>query len=289
MTIGPGPAPADPLEETLRSVLEGRNLGALLDLGCGDGSFIDELLNISDAREVWGLDPDEDAVSEAKRYFTKAGPQIPYYLFTGSSLSPGLPRDNFTTVSFQDMLHHLSGGNFSHQPDAGLHSAIEAHFDNADRLLAPGGVMIISEYIVDRRNPPARELRVALHNFKAQIDSLHGISHSYSISAAWLENFIGSWMTSRGYESLAQRFIESQAAPVLPGRKDGAVEKALEFFTGYLSTIDDPKLGLDVSPQLRRRLDDELEGIRRGALEHGLQGQRRFVCAARKPGGKTGV
>jgi SAM-dependent methyltransferase len=276
-------AAGSPVEEVLSRAIGGSDLGVLLDLGCGDGGFLDDLLSAASAREVWGLDPDEDALSEARRYFVKAGPDIPYYFFRGSSLSPDLPRGDFDTISFQDMLHHLSPGSFSHEPDERSRKALLAHLESADRLLTPGGRIILSEYVTDDDNPPARQGRIGIHNIKAEIDWLHGISHSYTFAVPALEDFVTRWLDDKDYEIEACRVLETQREAVMPGREDRALEDTLEYFSRYLKTIDELVDTGKVGGDLRSDLERRFEALRSLALTHGLLAQKRLLIIARKP------
>ena len=169
------------LEKNLRD----SNLGILLDAGCGDAAFLDELLSIIDAQEVWGIDIDEDALSEARLHISRAG--ISCRFLRASSLSPNLPQDSFDSIIFQDLLHHLCGRNFSHQPGDALQTVILQHLRAMDFLLRSGGRLIISEYVVDKLLPPARNNRLAIHNIKAEVDDCHGIPHSYSMDSRGIE------------------------------------------------------------------------------------------------------
>lgn len=72
----------------------------VLDVGCGDGSFL-ELLE-GDNRELWGIELVEKQANRAKAKFNN--------IFSGSvedNLS-NLPENHFDVVFFNDVLEHLS-------------------------------------------------------------------------------------------------------------------------------------------------------------------------------------
>ena len=266
-----------PADLFLEQNLGGRKLGVLLDAGCGDASFLDDLLFIAVAQEVWGIDVDEDALSQARAYLSKLG--VYGHFRCRSSLLP-IPDRFFDSISFQDLLHHLCGNNFFAQPSGSLKEAILCHLASMDLMLRPGGRMIISEYIVDELLPTARKNRIAMHNMKAEVDERHGISHSYSMDFRALHGILKEFFEKGGYEIESCGVFDAQCNPVMAGRKDRGLEIELDNFYHYITTLKQ----IAGSSRLMYDLHRRFAAVREATLVHGLLSQRRLMLIARKEG-----
>ena len=252
------------------------DLGILLDAGCGDGAFLDDLLFAANAREIWGIDIDEDALSQARTYMAQVG--ITCHFRCTSSLNPALPpRFSFDSIAFQDLLHHLNGGNFSHEPDDALRMAVTAHLKAMHSLLRPGGRLIISECVVDDQLPRARKNRLAIHNLKAEVDECHRISHSYSMDLSALNAILNSFLSERNY-SVVETVLDSSDDVLTAGRKDQALEKVLEYFDGYIASLEGLAEFHGTLCDLRQRF----ALVKESAARHGLLPQRRLMIIAGK-------
>lgn len=291
-------AAKDQLGSRLERILADRSPGRVLDVGCGDGSFLDELISAASTPplEVWGVDPDPDSLSEAKRFFTLHGPDIPYYFLEGSAPRLDLPVHEFHTLSFQDMLHHMSGTAFSHEMDGERRELIEDLVDQAEGYLDSDGLMIISEVVAGEGSlsteaESARATRTALHNLKAEIDVLQGIPHGYTFAGEQLLQLLSDLLDKRNFHIIHGAIFEDQGDIVRPGREDSALEQSFEFFRNYAESLTAP---LDGSPAhkmdgtQRSRMRDQflyrLEPLRLAAMNNGLLAQRRLLIAARKTG-----
>ena len=256
-----------------------RMLGVFLDVGCGDGTFLDDLLTLADAQEVWGIDIDEDALSEARLFMNRAGIHFRYHI--ASSLNSDLPACFFNTISFRDLLHHLAGGSFSHEPPPRARGLIQRHFREMDRLLRPGGRFIISECIVDDDPPPARAAAIMLHNLKSEIDTRHGINHSYSFCARTLRTLLANILTERGYAIEACAVVneaDAHAEDNADAEADADEQARCNYFAASLARLADAPGCSEFLHEARQRLLNIQAAIHR----HGLLPQRRLMLIARK-------
>ena len=112
--------------------LAGEGAGLVLDIGCGDGNKTAGLSSV--AKRVVGMDPDESRIRAACR--RRSGGNIFFHVGSGEALPF---RDAaFNAVVFSESLHHIP----SRHHDAAL--------AEADRVLAPGGRLLILEPVVDK-------------------------------------------------------------------------------------------------------------------------------------------
>ena len=110
----------------LREVLRFRRGGTLLEAGCGFGLFLREAAAHFDCV---GCDASEYAVREARAHLPPAVP-----LFCASL--PGLELGRgFDVVAAFDVIEHLAD--------------LPRVFDNADRLLRPGGLLVFTVPVYD--------------------------------------------------------------------------------------------------------------------------------------------
>ncbi len=270
------------LAQLLRRETGNDGYGDLLDVGCGDGEFIDELLSIAPAREVRGIDIDGDSISRATSFFLKQEPAIPFYFHTGDPRSYRLPKKRFASIGLQDVLHHLVPGEFSHNLSPVLGREIEGLIDALDDLLDPRGLLILAEYVADQNPPPAQAVRTGIHNIKAEIDSLHGIPHSYCVEASTINGFLRESLVRRGYVICGGGIFATQSRPVDFGRRDRAAESVFGYFSRYIATLGDIPGAASAAVALATRLD----ALRERGRVHGLLAQRRLLIVARKPGGE---
>jgi len=100
--------------------LEACERGHLLDVGCGNGSFLDMMQQLG--WEVVGVDPDGEAVSTARRIF---GLKV----FQGSLDDVKFPDNHFDAITMNHVIEHV------YDPVILLK---ECH-----RVLKPGGVLVV--------------------------------------------------------------------------------------------------------------------------------------------------
>lgn len=138
---------------------EDKKVGSVLDVGTGPGNFIKVLGNAIPAAKIYGVDPDEEALKEAAKKY----PLAKFSVMKGEILS--FENDRFDAASISMALHHLSN--------------IQATLKEMQRVVKPGGWIIINELFSDNLNP-AQEVHKAMHHFRSKIDRLKGICHNNS-------------------------------------------------------------------------------------------------------------
>ncbi len=134
--------------------------GTVLDVGTGDGSFVEILMEeLKDYNKIIGIDSNDKAIEAANKNIQSdkvnfkivSNEYIPY-------------EDNtFDTVAISNTLHHLVN--------------IDKTLGEMFRVLKPGGTFIINEMFSDEQRE--RQLsHVYIHHFGAEIDRILGIYHN---------------------------------------------------------------------------------------------------------------
>ena len=112
---------------------EDKKVKSVLDVGTGPGNFIKVLENALPTAEIYGVDPDEEALKEA----AKAYPLAHFSIMKGETLA--FDDDRFDAASISMALHHLSD--------------VQATLKEMQRVVKPGGWIIINELFSDHLNP----------------------------------------------------------------------------------------------------------------------------------------
>lgn len=103
------------IDESVRHLPNSNNSGLLVDIGCGNGHFLNTAMELG--WEAWGVDIDPKAVEIAQ----KTGARI----LQGGFPKTGLPSEHFDIVTLSHVIEHV------HDPIAALQEAF--------RVLKPGG------------------------------------------------------------------------------------------------------------------------------------------------------
>ena len=140
---------------------EDKKVGSVLDVGTGPGHFIKVLNQAFSNAEISGVDPDEKALKEA----ALAYPLAHFSVMKGETLS--FDNNRFDVAAISMALHHLSD--------------VQATLKEMQRVVRPGGWIVINELFSDNLNP-AQEVHKAMHHFRSKIDRLNGICHNSSFT-----------------------------------------------------------------------------------------------------------
>ncbi len=142
--------------EALRDFFYDKAVNKILDVGTGTGSFIEILKEAFNGAVIVGVDPDGNALSEAR----KKSPDILFQKGSAEDLPFG---DNtFDMVSLSMALHHLQ--------------KVKKGLKELKRVVKPDGWIIINELFSDNLSP-AQEVHKMFHHFRSKIDRLNGVSH----------------------------------------------------------------------------------------------------------------
>ena len=149
---------------------------SILEVGCGDGSFLRQLLASSpQAKRIVGVDiidprtmlPQDILDRPGSEWLSAYGHDLPF------------ADDSFDLVSIAHVLHHL-------QPDL-----LDATLAEMQRVLKPGGEFMICEMFRDDQSEPQMS-HVFYHHWTAEIDRLCGVHHYHTFSRDELMGIVES-------------------------------------------------------------------------------------------------
>lgn len=133
----------------------------MLDVATQQGGFIHIFMEVlRNYREIVGIDIDAQAVRQPRRAFDE--PSVRFMHMDAERM--GLASESFDTVCVSASLHHLM--------------RIDPVMREMDRVLKPGGVLVLAEMHCNARTE-AQRTSVGLHHWIAEVDtSLGGIHHA---------------------------------------------------------------------------------------------------------------
>lgn len=131
----------------------------ILDVGTGNGNFIKMIASMTnDFEEIVGIDEIEVAISTSQKNFEDE--RIRFQLMSGYKME--FEDDTFDMVCLSNTLHHLDD--------------IKGLFKEMERVVVPGGVILINEMIANGLSKRQKS-HLKIHHFAAEIDRACGDIH----------------------------------------------------------------------------------------------------------------
>jgi ubiquinone/menaquinone biosynthesis C-methylase UbiE len=143
--------------EELKHFFSQKKIYKILDVGTGAGQFLNVLKETFPESDIFGVDPNQESLTEAKINF----PEIGFSVMAAEKLS--FENDIFDVVSISMALHHLQD--------------VKNALKELKRVVKPGGWIIVNELFSDNLNS-AQEVHNMFHHFRSTIDRLQGICHN---------------------------------------------------------------------------------------------------------------
>jgi len=160
----------------LKDILSGVDAECVLEVGCGAGGFLKQLMSaMPDTKMLVGVDVidpkttvDPELLNNPKcERVTAAGHDLPF------------PDDSFDFVSIAHVLHHLDP------------STVDATLAEMKRVLFPGGTFLIYEMYHDNQTD-AQMAHVFYHHWISEIDRLCGVHHYPTFTREALTGIVDS-------------------------------------------------------------------------------------------------
>ena len=143
--------------EQLNTFFSQKSPESLLDVGTGTGNFIPVLHEAMPRVKITGIDPNVESLEEAVATY----PEFTFREMSGEALRY---QDNtFDVASISMALHHLPN--------------VFKTFTEMQRVVKPGGWIIVNELYSDKLNP-AQKVQKRMHHFRSKIDRIIGLSHN---------------------------------------------------------------------------------------------------------------
>ena len=232
--------------EALRNFFYDKKVNKVLDVGTGPGSFIGVLKDSFPDAEIFGVDPDESSLNEAKQNFS----DVIFQKMSAEELQ--FETGTFDVVSLSMALHHLQ--------------KVKRGLLEIKRVTKPQGWILINELFSDNLNP-AQEVHKMFHHFRSQIDRLTGVSHRETFRKDEILQIVRQAGIS------IQFYFEHKRNVNLIVEK-GELEKRVNKMKQKLETIKGRPEYDELKPQI--------EEFRKKALEHGFQPATNVVIVGRK-------
>ena len=170
---GLGSSEAPKIAKRLGSISGGR----VLDVGTGQGGFIDTLMStLNDYESFIGIDnrtsyESAEDVTEGRQHFR--GKPVEFLWMDGEAL--GFGDGSFDTVCVSYALHHLDD--------------VDAVLNEMRRVLRPDGRFIIQELYSDGHKTEAQKVDELEHEWCIKIDNLQGLTHNKAFTRQSIIDF----------------------------------------------------------------------------------------------------
>ncbi len=149
----------------LKAVLEQKKFAKILDVGTGNGNFINIILNVcDDFSEIIGIDLLEGAIEGCRESYKDE--RINFFKMDAAKMD--FKDDLFDFVCLSNSLHHLE--------DVGT------ILKEMERVLKPGGALIFCEMMSNSLSKRQRS-HLLMHHFAAEIDRERGSYHGVTFTS----------------------------------------------------------------------------------------------------------
>lgn len=226
--------------------------GKVLDVGSGNGDFIDTLMKaLKDYNSFFGVDKSEKEVKTARKRLK--GKPVEIKKMNAEALE--FENNSFDVVCLSYSLHHLDH--------------ITKVLTEMKRVLKPDGYFIIQENFSDGEQTEAQKTETLQHHWGAEIDTLLGKTHNKTFTKQEIKNIVNNI-------KLKEVKIFESTHPVkcifCKDKFECENPRNVKVITQSLKEIDDALKRLKGHDELtpRARLEEEGEELRERIMTFGV-------------------
>lgn len=217
----------------------------ILDIGTGTGDFLTTLKKVFPEVKITGVDPNSESLNAASEKY----PEIVFQKMGAEKLK--FPDNTFDVASISMALHHL--------PD------IEKAFSEMQRVVKPGGWIIVSELFSDNLNP-AQEVHKMFHHFRSKTHRILGVSHNETFKKSEIIEMIENSGININFH-----FEFNQDVNLISNSSE--LEERVERMKEMLESVKD-------YPEYKA-LKPQIEEFRERAAKYGFQPATRIVAVGK--------
>lgn len=171
----PQEALTDPEAERVAKKLGSISGGKVLDVGTGDGTFIQTLMKIlKDYESFVGIDISAKEFESAREKLKDE----PVEMLEMNAESMEFEDEHFDSVCISYSLHHII--------------KLNEVLAEMSRVLRPGGHFLVTESYCDGDQTEAQRTSILSHHWDAEIDSLRGIPHKKTLKRDEIKEALGN-------------------------------------------------------------------------------------------------
>jgi len=248
----------------MRTKLGSISAGKILDIATGTGDFINTLMKtLGNYDSFVGIDILAKDLESAKKRFKDQ----PVELFEMNAESLEFSNNSFDTVSMAYALHHID--------------KVDKALAQVQRVLKPGGNLIIQEEISDGNQTEAQKTNLLQHTWDAEIDTQLGKTHKPTLTKHEITELVNSLQ-------LEQVEILQSTHPVkclsCEKRHKCGDPKNEENIQDQIKEIDDNLKRLQdiADPKTRAALQEKGEALKKRNREFGNANPSTLLVIGRK-------
>ena len=227
----------------LRNIMLNFENPRILDIGTGNGNFIKVLTSLdANFKTAIGIDILESSISSCKANFNDE--RISF--INMNALNMDFDDDSFEIVSLSNSFHHLEN--------------IEDTLKEMERVLAPGGVIIICEMISNNLNKRQKS-HLEMHHFAAEIDRERGAVHHETFTDKEILNLLNE----------KSSLDIKDAWELVTPEKTGVTKKEIEWLFETIDRVQERIEGSDRIEYYRKKADKIKKYIGKYGFESATQ------------------
>lgn len=203
--------------QQLENDLKNISGGTILDVGTGQGEFINLLINsLGGYEKIIGIDTQEKHLNAAAEKFS--GKNVEFRQM--DAYASKFPPASFDMVTISNSLHHFSD--------------IAQVLTNMKELLKDEGYFLVNEMHSDEQQTEAQKTHIKMHHWWGKIDSRLGIVHQKTYTSEQIEKILKKL-------HLKELNIYEYAYQIANPQDEKMIKKYISYFDPYVDRLIEHK------------------------------------------------